>query len=116
MGGERGVVAGWISAILLASSPMWSVGGHFNTLDMGLSSILSCALFSLILAQRDHISIKARRNWMWLCWAFMALAVLSKGLIGLVIPGHGAGGIHPHHLELGALEATASIPAWWSFS
>ena len=87
VGGERGVIAGWISAILLASSPMWSVGGHFNTLDMGLSSILSCALFSLILAQRNGLSIKARRNWMWLCWAFMALAVLSKGLIGLVIPG-----------------------------
>lgn len=87
VGGERGVIAGWISAILLASSPMWSVGGHFNTLDMGLSSILSCALFSLMLAQRDHLSVKARRNWMWLCWAFMALAVLSKGLIGLVIPG-----------------------------
>ena len=87
VGGERGVLAGWISAILLASSPMWSVGGHFNTLDMGLSSILSCALFSLILAQRNGLSIKARRNWMWLCWAFMALAVLSKGLIGLVIPG-----------------------------
>ena len=87
IGGERGILAGWISAILLASSPMWSVGGHFNTLDMGLSSILSCALFSLMLAQRNGLSITARRNWMWLCWAFMALAVLSKGLIGLVIPG-----------------------------
>ena len=87
VGGDRGVVAGWISAIVLASSPMWSVGGHFNTLDMGLSSILSCALFSLMLAQRNGLSITARRNWMWLCWAFMALAVLSKGLIGLVIPG-----------------------------
>ena len=87
VGGERGVVAGWISAIILASSPMWSVGGHFNTLDMGLSSILSCALFSLMLAQRNGLSLTARRNWMWLCWAFMALAVLSKGLIGLVIPG-----------------------------
>ncbi len=87
VGGERGVLAGWISAILLASSPMWNVGGHFNTLDMGLSSILSCALFSLLLAQRGGLSLTARRNWMWLCWAFMALAVLSKGLIGLVIPG-----------------------------
>ena len=87
VGGERGVVVGWVSAILLASSPMWNVGGHFNTLDMGLSSILSCALFSLLLAQRSGLSLTARRNWMWLCWAFMALAVLSKGLIGLVIPG-----------------------------
>ena len=87
IGDERGVMAGWVSAILLASSPMWNVGGHFNTLDMGLSSILSCALFSLLLAQRDGLSRTARRNWMWLCWAFMALAVLSKGLIGIVIPG-----------------------------
>lgn len=87
VGGERGVVAGWVSAILLASSPMWNVGGHFNTLDMGLSSILSCALFSLLLAQRGGLSLTARRHWMWLCWAFMALAVLSKGLIGVVIPG-----------------------------
>ena len=87
IGGERGVLAGWISAILLASSPMWNVGGHFNTLDMGLSSILSCSLFSLLLAQRAGLSTTARRNWMWLCWAFMALAVLSKGLIGIVIPG-----------------------------
>ena len=87
IGGERGVLAGWVSAILLASSPMWNVGGHFNTLDMGLSSILSCALFSLLLAQRAGLTTTARRNWMWLCWAFMALAVLSKGLIGIVIPG-----------------------------
>ena len=87
VGGERGVIAGWVSAILLASSPMWNVGGHFNTLDMGLSSILSCALFSLLLAQRSGLAISVRRNWMWLCWAFMALAVLSKGLIGIVIPG-----------------------------
>ena len=87
IGDERGVMAGWVSAILLASSPMWNVGGHFNTLDMGLSSILSCALFSLLLAQRDGLSRTARRNWMWLCWVFMALAVLSKGLIGIVIPG-----------------------------
>ena len=87
VGGQRGVVAGWITSILLASSPMWNVGGHFNTLDMGLSSILSCALFSLLLAQRNGLSVAARRNWMWLCWAFMALAVLSKGLIGIVIPG-----------------------------
>ena len=87
VGGERGLLAGWIAAILLASSPMWNVGGHFNTLDMGLSSLLSCALFALLLAQRAGLPVTVRRNWMWLCWAFMALAVLSKGLIGLVIPG-----------------------------
>lgn len=87
VGGTRGAFVGWVTAILLASSPMWNIGGHFNTLDMGLSSILSCALFSLLLAQRTGLTIKTQRNWMWLCWALMALAVLSKGLIGIVIPG-----------------------------
>ncbi|HEU0234612.1 MAG TPA: glycosyltransferase family 39 protein [Gallionella sp.] len=31
--------------------------------------------------------IKASRNWMVLAWAGLALAVLSKGLMGLVLPG-----------------------------
>jgi 4-amino-4-deoxy-L-arabinose transferase-like glycosyltransferase len=31
--------------------------------------------------------IKASRNWMLLAWAALALAVLSKGLMGLVLPG-----------------------------
>ena len=31
--------------------------------------------------------IKAARNWMLLAWAAMALAVLSKGLMGVILPG-----------------------------
>ena len=31
--------------------------------------------------------IKASRNWMLLAWAALALAVLSKGLMGLILPG-----------------------------
>src|SRR5260363_368267 len=29
----------------------------------------------------------ARRGWMWLCCASMALAVLTKGLVGVLLPG-----------------------------
>ena len=78
--------AGWIAALALASSPMWVIGGHINSLDMGLSAFLVAALCSLLLAQtaRNH---SATRKWMWACWAFMALASLSKGVIGLAIPG-----------------------------
>ena len=78
--------AGWLAAIALASSPMWVIGGHINSLDMGLSAFLVAALCSLLLAQtsRHHA---ASRNWMWACWMFMALATLSKGVIGLAIPG-----------------------------
>jgi 4-amino-4-deoxy-L-arabinose transferase-like glycosyltransferase len=78
--------AGWLAAIALASSPMWVIGGHINSLDMGLSAFLVAALCSLLLAQTSRNSSDTRR-WMWACWAFMALATLSKGVIGLAIPG-----------------------------
>ncbi len=78
--------AGWLAAIALASSPMWVIGGHINSLDMGLSAFLVGALCSLLLAQTSHNQTHSR-NWMWVCWAFMALATLSKGVIGVAIPG-----------------------------
>ena len=77
--------AGWIAALVLASSPMWVISGHFNSLDMGLSAFLVAALCSLLLAQTSH-NKTSNRNWMWACWVFMALATLSKGLIGAAIP------------------------------
>jgi len=76
---------GWLSSIVLASSPMWIVAGHLSSLDIALSSFLSAALCSLLLSQHSE-NANTRRNWIWLCWAFMALAVLSKGLIGIVLP------------------------------
>lgn len=77
--------AGWLAAIVLASSPMWIISGHFNSLDMGLSAFLVAALCSLLLAQNAQSKTQLR-NWMWACWIFMALATLSKGLIGAAIP------------------------------
>jgi 4-amino-4-deoxy-L-arabinose transferase-like glycosyltransferase len=78
--------AGWLAAVALASSPMWVIGGHINSLDMGLSAFLVAALCSLLLAQISSNKTLSR-NWMWACWAFMALATLSKGVIGVAIPG-----------------------------
>ena len=77
--------AGWLAALVLASSPMWIISGHFNSLDMGLSAFLVAALCSLLLAQTSP-NRNGCRNWMWGCWIFMALATLSKGVIGAAIP------------------------------
>ena len=79
--------AGLFAALALASAPYWNLLGHFNTLDMGLSFMMALTLCSLLLAQRPNLSAAQARNWMWLCWVSMALAVLSKGLIGVVLPG-----------------------------
>ncbi|SNX28232.1 4-amino-4-deoxy-L-arabinose transferase [Polynucleobacter meluiroseus] len=78
--------AGFIAALALASSPIWVIGGHVNSLDMGLSAFLVAALCSLLFAQTSSNS-SSGRYWMWLCWGCMALATLSKGVIGAAIPG-----------------------------
>ncbi len=78
--------AGWLGALVLASSPMWVISGHMNSLDMGLSAFLVMALCSLLLSQ-SYESKTTSRNWMWACWVLMALATLSKGVIGVAIPG-----------------------------
>ncbi len=82
-----GARVGFNTAVVLASSFMWAALGHVNTLDMGLSGMMTLALCALLLAQRDGASAREQRNWMLACWAGMALAVLSKGLIGVVLPG-----------------------------
>lgn len=79
--------AGFATALVLASAPYWQLMGHFNTLDMGLSFWMEVTLCAMLLAQRVGVQPREARRWMWLCWAAMALAVLSKGLIGIVLPG-----------------------------
>ncbi|NMV38725.1 glycosyltransferase family 39 protein [Ralstonia insidiosa] len=76
-----------VTGLVLVSAPMWNVGAHFNSLDMGVAGCMTMALAALLLAQHPDATRSQRRNWMWACWASMALAVLSKGLIGVVLPG-----------------------------
>lgn len=78
---------GFIAGLVLASSFLWAALGHVNTLDMGLAGMMTLTLCALLLAQRNAENTQGRRNWMLACWAGMALAVLSKGLIGVVLPG-----------------------------
>ncbi len=73
-------------AAALAGSILWVMIGHINTLDMAVSFFLSAAIFGFVLAQRDDAGARENRNAMRLAWAALALAVLSKGLIGLVLP------------------------------
>ena len=65
---------GRYAAAVLAGSPLYIVLGQVNTLDMSVTFFLSAAIFALAL-----------RRMLWF-WAACALAVLSKGLIGIVLP------------------------------
>jgi len=77
----------YYAPLVLASSFFWAGMGHINTLDMGLAGMMTISLCGLLLAQRNDANRSEQRNWMLACWAGMALAVLSKGLIGIVLPG-----------------------------
>jgi 4-amino-4-deoxy-L-arabinose transferase-like glycosyltransferase len=79
--------AGFYAALVLGSCFYWVACSQINSLDMSLSGMMTLSLCALLVAQRDDASPTERRNWMLVCWAGMALAVLAKGLIGLVLPG-----------------------------
>jgi 4-amino-4-deoxy-L-arabinose transferase-like glycosyltransferase len=70
-----GPPAGAYAAAVLAGSPLYVLLGQVNTLDMGVSVCLAAALVAFLLG---------RTLWFW---AACAAAMLSKGLIGIVLPG-----------------------------
>jgi 4-amino-4-deoxy-L-arabinose transferase-like glycosyltransferase len=74
--------SGFIAGLVLASCIGFFMAGQYLTLDMGLAFFLCAALCAFLLARRED-----SRAWMLLAWAAMAGAVLSKGLVGLVLPG-----------------------------
>jgi 4-amino-4-deoxy-L-arabinose transferase-like glycosyltransferase len=80
-----GAPAGASAAAILAGSPLFIAFGQFNTLDMGVSVFLAAAVFAFAIGQSPG-NETARRRWMLAGWAACALAVLSKGLIGIVLP------------------------------
>ena len=81
---------------LLGGSVLYALMAHINTLDMGVTFFITLGIVALLMAQQAYAQhsgsaaqqvIKASRNWMMLAWAALGLAVLSKGLMGLVLPG-----------------------------
>ncbi|MGZ5049992.1 MAG: phospholipid carrier-dependent glycosyltransferase [Methylobacter sp.] len=79
--------AGYFSFLFLISTVLYAGMGHANSLDMGVSALLTIAIGALVLAQSVRHQPEQERNWMLLGWAALAGATLSKGLIGLVLPG-----------------------------
>jgi 4-amino-4-deoxy-L-arabinose transferase-like glycosyltransferase len=82
-----GRTLGLYTGAVLLGCVGYIVNAHLLTLDAGLSAFLSLAFGAFLIAQRNGASRREERNWMWLAYAGMAGATLSKGLIGIVIPG-----------------------------
>jgi 4-amino-4-deoxy-L-arabinose transferase-like glycosyltransferase len=82
-----GPAFGLYSAAALGGCLWWILNAHVLTLDAGLSFWMSIGMGGLIIAQRADATPREQRNWMLAAWGALALAVLSKGLIGVVLPG-----------------------------
>jgi len=78
--------AGQYATLILGSSLLYAVIGHINTLDMGVTFFLTLGIVGLLLGQQAETDLRTRRNWLYCAWTALGLAVLSKGLIGLVLP------------------------------
>lgn len=82
-----GADAGLYAALVLGSSLLYTGMAHILTLDMGLTFFLGLAMAGMLLALDPRADARTNRVWMHVAAAGCALAVLSKGLIGIVLPG-----------------------------
>jgi 4-amino-4-deoxy-L-arabinose transferase-like glycosyltransferase len=82
-----GIDIGIASMFALLSSPYFLALGGIVTLDMGLTLWTTATFCALLLSEQSVARPREQRNWMLAAWVSMALAVLSKGLVGIVFAG-----------------------------
>lgn len=78
--------SGWLASLILATSLLYYAMARFITIDMTLTTLLTACLFSFILGTQQPPG-KKRNIYMWSMYVFSALAMLTKGLIGIIFPG-----------------------------
>jgi 4-amino-4-deoxy-L-arabinose transferase-like glycosyltransferase len=78
--------AGFWAAVILGTSVLYAAFTHLLGLDLAVSVLMSAALFAFIAAVQEPAGGR-RRLLFWSMYAAAALATLTKGLIGFLIPG-----------------------------
>ena len=80
-----GRLSGLLAAAILATSLLYYAMSRTIILDLPVSVLLSAALLSFLVGTHEKPGMKRRLSF-WGFYAFSALAVLTKGLIGILIP------------------------------
>jgi 4-amino-4-deoxy-L-arabinose transferase-like glycosyltransferase len=81
-----GQTAGFYAFVITVSGLLYVGIGHMLSLDMALSVFVAIGIGSLALAQSRREEPAWLRRWMLVGWASLAMAMLTKGLIALVLP------------------------------
>jgi 4-amino-4-deoxy-L-arabinose transferase-like glycosyltransferase len=76
---------GILSAIILATSPMYYGGSHYANLDLEVASLISNSLLCFIAAMQAATP-RLKKYLLIAAYVFAGLAALTKGLIGIVFP------------------------------
>jgi 4-amino-4-deoxy-L-arabinose transferase-like glycosyltransferase len=76
--------AGALAAIVLAANPLWYGGSQYVNHDVAVATWISAALLCFAVGDREE----GRARWRWLMGGYVAmgLALMTKGLIGVVLP------------------------------
>jgi 4-amino-4-deoxy-L-arabinose transferase-like glycosyltransferase len=77
--------AGIISALILATSPLYYGGSHYANLDLEVASLISDSLLCFI-AGMQVSSQRLKTLLLMAAYLFAGFAALTKGLIGIVFP------------------------------
>lgn len=80
-----GRTTGLLAALILGTSPLYFLMAHMISLDLPVSVFLTGSLYGFILGALQ-VPGSRRRIYFWASATSAALAVLTKGLIGLVFP------------------------------
>ena len=78
--------AAWRAGFMSGSCLLIVLLGHHLTLDMSLTLFMTVALAGFCLAQHHRDEAARSRAWMRLSWTGAALAMLTKGLVAVVLP------------------------------
>ncbi len=81
-----GLRAGLFAAAILATSLWYDLMGSAITLDIAVTAFLTVAMLAFLIGIQEPEG-STRRTWLWAFYALAAAATLTKGLIGVVIPG-----------------------------
>ena len=76
---------GVYSALILASSPLYFFASHYANMDLEVAVLITACLCCCWVATNDKYA--TQRPWLlYSAYLFSALAILTKGLIGIVFP------------------------------
>ncbi|HQQ63623.1 MAG TPA: glycosyltransferase family 39 protein [Pseudomonadales bacterium] len=73
-----------IATVILATNPLYFVASQFADMNLEVGVLIASAVLCFFVAEAG----KTSRTFFWrmLAWMFMGLAILAKGLIGIVLP------------------------------